>query len=347
MKKSVAALLSLVLTLGMSTVALAATPTPTEAKTIPFNKVYVLENDGTVNPAETFNFTVVPDGISGATMPSTAELPAVTISSGAVFGKGDAKLVTDPSPSKTNPMLITLPVFKHVGVYTYNIKEVNGKVSGVTYDETDLFMRVQVTEVNNALETHTVFYYGSYDEYDRTVGTKVDKITNKYSAGNLAITKNVTGNFGERDKYFEVTVTFTVPVGLSMNSDVTYEGGKYATPQPVASAVTAGSPVRTFTQTIEVKDEDTVTFKNLPYGVTYTVAETDYSTPEKGGYITSYSAFDGNVNSLMDTVVIRNDKNLGVDTGISLDSIPYVLLLGFSVIGIAVLAFKRRKQAKF
>ena len=63
---------------------------------------------------------------------------------------------------------------------------------------------------------------------------------------------------------------------------------------------------------------------NIPYGVTYTVAEDDYST---NGYTTTMSGNSGEVSKAEQTAAFTNDKNSdNIDTGINLTTLPYILV---------------------
>ena len=44
-------------------------------------------------------------------------------------------------------------------------------------------------------------------------------------------------------------------------------------------------------------------------------------------------------------MTITNNKGVTVDTGITLDSAPYILLLAVAVIGVAAMLRKRRHEA--
>ena len=83
-----------------------------------------------------------------------------------------------------------------------------------------------------------------------------------------------------------------------------------------------------------------MTFSNIPYGITYTVEEEDYTDAGyeaakyklNGGEDTP-NPVEGEVDSSGDKVVITNTKDTTVDTGISVDSIPYIVMLGAAMFG--------------
>ena len=53
------------------------------------------------------------------------------------------------------------------------------------------------------------------------------------------------------------------------------------------------------------------------------------------------------VDSIEEAVTITNNKVADVDTGIALDSLPYVLLLAVSVVGMAAFVMKKRAEREF
>ena len=89
-------------------------------------------------------------------------------------------------------------------------------------------------------------------------------------------------------------------------------------------------------------DGETASLGNIPYGVTYTVAEDDYST---NGYTTTMSGNSGEVSKAKQTAAFTNDKNSdNIDTGINLTTLPYILVFaGVIVIAGAAFITRRRK----
>lgn len=330
MKKLFSILMSFVFVLSLGTVAFAEevdsiTPVVYEdMETVDLAKVYKLINDGYDNPAETFKFTIEKFSVSDspytlATMPmfdpATFEIS---------FIEGEATIGGD-----TNTETLNLPDYDYVGIFTYKITETIGDTAGVTYDANPLYLKVTVIEQDGKVRVVAL-------HYALETGEKMEKLTNTYAAGSLEVSKMVTGNLGDKSKFFEVVVTLFAPTDKVVRSTIDISGGSYAT-NP--TEIVIGAPTSFW-----LKDGETITFDNLPYGVTYTVVEADY-TGEPDYYITTHTFSDPDdklINSLLDTVEIENNKNRTVDTGISLDSLPYVLLIGFAGLGMGVLLFKKR-----
>ena len=86
-----------------------------------------------------------------------------------------------------------------------------------------------------------------------------------------------------------------------------------------------------------LKHGDTLSIANLPYNVTYTVTETadaDYETTKTGD--------TGTINAAEQTAAFTNTKEGSIDTGVTTENLPYVLLIGFVVLAGAALLIKRK-----
>lgn len=339
-KKFFAILLALVLTFAMSTVAFAATTYPDEP-TVALGKIYKLMNASMTNPEETFTFTIEKYAVADSqhtldTMPDFAN-KTVTIG----FTKGEATVSGDRNTTDLN-----LPTFDKVGIYTYKITEVPGNNAGVDYDTNPIFLKVTVIQQDGLTRVAAL-------HYETVTGEKVDDtgFTNTYKAGNLTVTKHVDGLLGDKTAYFPVKVTVAAPtktdgetttldvawanVGVSTptTSGTDYAGNAFTNP----TAITAAG-----TYTFYLKDGDSVVLSNLPYGVTYNVAEdtpASYNTPE----ITIED--NAVVDNAAETASVLNTKGGTVDTGITMDSIPYIVLLALAVVGIAAVTMKKRYEA--
>jgi len=211
-------------------------------------------------------------------------------------------------------------------VYTYTITENAGKTAGMTYDTASRTLKVTV--VNG--DTEGTFKIAGTS----LVGTddkKSDTFNNVYSAGKLDISKTVTGNMGDESKYFDFTVTLTGDGVSDYAESFFVEGGSH-TSNP--TSIKLGEAT-----TFKLKHGETIHIANLPYGVTYSVTEADYTSE---GYTTSKTGDTGTISSASHTAAFTNDKTAQIDMGISTDSLPYIMLLGIvTMIGAAML-IKRR-----
>ncbi len=323
----------------------------TDMKTIDLAKLYKIANPNTQNPAETFTFKIENAGMTDTqyTEQPSFENDTYTI----YFEDGEAEVEGD-----TNSTPITLPEYEHVGIFTYKITEVDNHVAGVTYDENALYLKVTVIEQDGEIRVASLRYA------DAESGAKDESFKNTYSAGDLAINKQVTGNLGEKDRDFTVKVTFTKPQDKYVESiiySVSDAGGSdkdninlywpVITETDDEGNVTGRTQADTYTATINLKHNETVTFKNLPYEVTYTVVENDYTVD---GYAAAvYTGTDveenvvnGKVDSASESVVITNTKGAEVDTGISVDSIPYIAMHGVVAVGGAGFLVSKKRRSE-
>ena len=325
MKKSLSLALVLILVLTMSVAVFAA-----DNQEASFNLTYKLENADTSNPAETFTFTFtngqVTDAAAGTVAPS---VPDATVSF-------DADSATVDGLQKQVSVALGGVTWPSVGIYTYDVTQKAGTTAGVTYSNVTAKLKVTVAwdEASSTYYTAFVTLSLADEDNDGHTDTKTANFENVYSAGSLSVTKNVAGNLGDRSKEFNVTVTFTAPEASVVNSTISYVvDGETETIAPVWDGNTASVQ-------IALHHEETVTFTNIPYGVTYNVEEDSY---KNDGYDTTYSDNKtGTIGKAADTVTITNTKGTDVDTGIVLDSLPYILLIAVALVGVVAFTAKKR-----
>lgn len=320
MKKFVAILLTLMLVLGIgAAVADEAPATPTtdltDHETVKIKKVYKLEGAGT-SPVETFTLEQVGDGT--VTNGEATSAPALGTITGAAFAEGAAT-----ANGTTGEITVALPEYTSVGVYEYTLQEVAGTTAGVTYyGETIKLVVTVVNGKNNDL----LRIAGVHTE---SSGVKSDTFENTYRAGTLNVSKTVTGNLGDKNKYFEFKVTLTGVEGKTYGDSYAVSGGsKDDNPK----SIVIGQET-----TFMLKHGDTLSIANLPYNVTYTVTETadaDYETTKNGDR--------GTIGAATQTAAFTNNKNGSIDTGVTTENLPYVLLIGFVVLAGAALLIKRK-----
>lgn len=347
-KKLTAGALALSMMFAMATPAFATMAEVTPSTHI--TKKYTATNTGTISPKETFTFTAVATNVKNAgvkadgTTPITkADAPKLTIEA-ADYGTGSA---TTAGAEKTLEVSHTTP-FPNVGIYYYTVTEAASGNAGVTTHAGNMLLKVSVVyNEAGALEEKYVFYNGVNPTTGEGTGTKGSAIENTYSAGSLEVKKVVTGNLGDKNKKFNVTVTFTAPTGKTVAEDISYvEGGETKTIAP--SDWKDGS----VTKKIAVAHNDTITFTNIPYDVTYTVVEDDYKTSD--GYDEAqYAAVDSDtekgtlakIDTAKETVTITNNKgDDNIDTGVILDNAPYMLMLAVVAGAAMTLVIKKRRE---
>lgn len=322
MKKFVAILLTLMLVLGIgAAVATEAEVTPTtdtdltDHGTVTIKKVYKLVGAGT-SPAETFTLEQV--GVGRVTDGDATSAPALGTITGAAFNEGAAT-----ANGATGEITVALPKYTSVGVYEYTLQEVAGTTAGVTYYGKTIKLVVTVVNgKNNDLLRIAGVHTESSD-------VKSDTFENTYRAGTLNVTKTVAGNLGDKNKYFEFKVTLTGVEDKTYGDSYAVSGGsKNDNPK----SIVIGQET-----TFMLKHGDTLSIANLPYNVTYTVTETadaDYETTKTGDR--------GTIGAATQTAAFTNNKNGSIDTGVTTENLPYVLLIGFVVLAGAALLIKRK-----
>lgn len=372
MKKIFALLLAIVMVMGLATVVSAEDPeTPASPKfttKVQLKKLYTITGAKDVNdtadvvesddvyPHETLSFTVAAgDPIADNTkMISVADLKVEGVN---------------------GTMAITLPDYEKVGVYTYVISETPGNAQGATYvtDQDTITVKVLVSYAADGKTLEANLYLVQENASNGTQATeievdnnkiaKVDTFVNKYDVGHMSVAKTVTGNLGDHEADFKVKVTFNAT--KTVKSTITYvEGGVVKKIDP---EWTGDKPVD-----IVLSHGDTVNFYNIPDGVTYTVKEdnshllaNDKTNPDPNSAVTAdytvtYGGADTNTNTAgknternatgtitkdaTDAVTINNAKSTSVETGIVMDSVPFVVMAVIAVLGLAAFTAKKRVQ---
>ena len=337
-KKLLSLALALALILSMGTVAFAKggdgqddnrpsitvdDETYTDIDSVTIKKIYKIENAGTISPEETF--TVEQVGPGRKVKGDATSVPDLGTITGAYFAEGAASV-----DGTEGNIVIQLPEYTTVGVYEYTLREVASDTAGVTYHTGDI--RLVVTVMQG--EDGKVRVAGVHTEAEG--GEKTGSIENIYKAAGvqsegtgLKIKKTVTGNMADHEKYFTFTVTLNGEAGKTYADSYAVKGG---TNGSNPTSCTIGTPFE-----IYLKADETITIENLPYGVTYTVVEDDYE-----GYTTSGEVTDPlTIDNATEEVIIENHNEGEVDTGVILDSMPYVLMLAVVAVGL-VLFFSRK-----
>lgn len=234
---------------------------------------------------------------------------------------------------------INLPDFENygVGVFTYKIYEKDSKIAGIEYDEGPKELVITVINNPDYRPGGTLpKYWRLVTITDKDKGIKVDSFNNKFNTGTLTVYKEVTGNMGDKQRKFDITVTLTAPEGKTVTAPI-YVGEDTNNPH-------------TFDKDgkLEIKLDlahgEGITINNIPYGVTYDVTET---LPEGLGYKNpriTYSDSDKVINEgeAPDSVTVTNEKDVSIETGINLDNAPYIAILAVAIGGLALFLIRRR-----
>lgn len=155
--------------------------------------------------------------------------------------------------------------FDAAGIYTFVIKEFNDGRDGINYDNTVYNITVTVTDDGSGLLKATITGcaptgdninftngIGGGDDHDDGGGSSETSITRN---GSLTISKNVTGDLGDKNKLF------TFHVAFNTDNYYAYTGSK-------TGVIKNGG-------TLQLKDGESITINGIPSGVAYAIVESD------------------------------------------------------------------------
>lgn len=322
MKKFLALVMAMMMILAMGTVAFAdevnaVTYTPTTKATFnTIDKTYTSENNVVVN--ETLTFTSTADGSNpdgGTAKLTVAELKVDSL--------------------KPGTLTVTIPSLSVAGIYKWTITETPGNTAGVTYsnDTVHVIVLVGYDNEKHALEILETEYYIK-NEND----TKTYELVNTFNSGSFSVEKEVTGNMANENDKFEITVTLTStkPIGTTIDM----AGNKVA-----PSAWTEVNGTWTYSSTMNYsKAGGAKTFSDIPVGVTVTVVE-NTNDDMMHGYKQVSITGNGELTITDATnaeIVVTNNKNATIETGISMDNAPYMMIMALVVLAGAAMLLKKR-----
>ena len=290
------------------------------------------------------------------------------------FGEGDYVHVTKSSETDANAermlptftadadadatnggsIVMNVPNYTKVGVYTYQVKEKDGDTLGMTYDPKTYTLQVIV---GNKIENDQIVAGGEKVCYVTMLDgtTKQNSVKNTYNAGTLNITKTVQGNMGDRstDTKFDFVATFKVPTGKTLRSDIVL---------PEGYTINWNSTKTEGTVNFKLSHNETFSVQNLPKDIGYSVVEMNGEAAlANNAYITNAAgentyqvSYDNFVNGTVGTTemtdenviatIITNTWGSTIDTGVILDNAPYILMLAVVAGGAMTLVIKKRRE---
>ncbi|MGN0986675.1 MAG: Spy0128 family protein [Otoolea sp.] len=281
--------------------------------------------------------------------------------------------IASPSAAyeQTGALLVNEGAFDHPGIYHYVLKEKNTGYEGVSYDGTsyDVYVYIeQNANKTNYVEKVTGVTTGTDAQGNPiTVKTNLD-FTNHYGDESnpddirkVTITKEVSGNQGNRNKPFNFYITVTGTTG----EKYFIEYPNVNTGATESLTITSGNR----TDAISLKSGDSIVVYGLSATDKVKVDEDDYSGD---GYTTTYItsnmskasdeqtlivkdvnsagvlAEDYIVGCVKDdnaVITVKNEKQVNPATGIVMTFGPYALLLALA--GVFAVMFLRKKREDF
>ena len=361
-KRLGALLLAGTMIMGMSTTAFAAgTPTVGQSDNMYGAKASITKNlemaEGLDVPDATFQFKVEK---------VTQDAPDASIQPIRYVAREDKGTAgTDGKYIISKKSEIQFGEFPHAGEFAYRVTETKGQLETITYSQEQYYLRVQVANTpmgNLYIKTITAEKDSEIGDDSKKVGEIVFTNTHRKNAS-LEIEKKTEGKLADKTKAFDFELTFTKSP-TELQDAPTYTGtikdkkGDAVKDVPPVK-VTVGTPA-----TFSLKDGQKLVFDNLPAGTKYVVTEkavpNDGYTPKiqvidngvsgqwyVGTEEKALSSKDHFIGESDNKVTFVNTYNDVPITGIILNNLPFILLIGIAVLAFGTLAFlKKRRTSK-
>lgn len=351
LKKLFAGVVAAAMIATMSFPAFAARPTPNVGANglVTITKNYkVVGSEDKKAPAETFNFTVTP----GATIHTetgdvekTVEKSEATTIPAMAANSNEKTVAFTTALTADGTGTFTVDVanlnIKKPGIYYYTVTETASNTAGVDYAANPMIMVITAGYADDGEDSTLSYWVGLHDSTN--YNDKNSKFENTYTAGSLNVTKKVTGSLGDKDKKFNVDVTFTAPAGKTVKSTITYVNNGEKSIAPDAWKLNTTTNQYEAKVTVELAHKGSVQFNNIPKDVTYIVEEQDYSGAE---YTATYEGDKSGTiaNDVKSTTITNHKGDDNIDTGVILDNAPYILMLAVVAGAAMTLVIKKRRE---
>ena len=294
-------------------------------------------------PAEIFNFIVTPGATVNGVEKTVEKSEAITIP--AMAANSDEKTVAFTALTEGGTGTFTVDVanlnITKPGIYYYTVTETPSNTAGVDYAADPMIMVITAGYADDDEDSTLSYWVGLHGS--KEFNNKNKPFENTYTAGSLKVTKKVTGSLGNKDKKFNIDVTFTAPAGKTVKSTITYVNNGEMSIAPAAWTLNTTTNQYEATVTVELAHKGFVQFNNIPKDVTYIVEEQDYSCEE---YTATYEdSKSGTIADDVKSTTITNQRGDDtIDTGVILDNAPYMLMLAVVAGGAMTLVIKKRRE---
>ncbi len=185
-------------------------------------------------------------------------------------------------------------IYSSEGTYIYKLSEVKGNDTGIVYDNTEYYVKVEVKLVEKEYEAKVRYFKDEACTVSLTTDLPTFNNTTK-PTGSLTISKTVSGNAASTTK------EFTFIVKLIPNSDTTNNNIIYGN---VTNVTVIDNEI-----SFKLKAGDSKTINGLPDGIRYTVQELD-----SNGYTVSAKVNDDPVQ--LENNMLEGTIAAGVETKI-------------------------------
>lgn len=346
LKKLFAGVVAAAMIATMSFPAFATRPTPNVGSDglVTITKKYtVTGSEEKKAPAETFTFTVTPGAKVNGAEKTVEKSEATTIPT--MAANSNEKTVAFTALTEDGTGTFTVDVenlnITKPGMYYYTVTETPSNTAGVDYAAKSMIMVITAGYADDGEDSSLSYWAALHDSTN--YNDKNSKFENTYTAGSLKVTKKVTGSLGDKDKKFNVDVTFTAPAGKTVKSTITYVNNGAESIAPDAWKLNTTTNQYEAKVTVELAHKGSVQFNNIPKDVTYIVEEQDYSGAE---YTATYEGDKSGTiaNDVKSTTITNHKGDDNIDTGVILDNAPYILMLAVVAGGAMTLVIKKRRE---
>lgn len=323
--------------------------------------------EGTAPDKMTFNFTVADTNATGS-----VDFKKKDNENGAAFTAGEYKRTFN-----IDLMQVLGDNAEKVGAHTYTISETDPQIPGIKQVRSSLTMIVTVINKTGELNQGYGYIVALKDN-----GTKVpanEAFKNSYGDSNLQsleLSKTIHGSLGNLQDTFTFNVKFSAANGVDVSK---YKGVSVTNSTEHIAGLnnTANDGLLELDKpyTVTLGHTDSITFGNLPEGVTYEISENTTTLNAESKYVNgeytvsvsdtkgtnrdgetaktlvavneanTHFGIKGTITTGTKPVAFHNTKEGSPDMGVVLDNAPYIAMLAIVAIGgVALMLNKRRRD---